>query len=256
MFFILSKILSFLIKPMVWILLTLVYALWVKQPKRKQKSLWTALGFFFFFSNSFVANQALQWWEQEGLMMNQIPQGAYDVAILLGGYGNPYGLPQDGRFVFGGSANRLTQTLELYKTGKVKRILLTGGKSDLLQKNASEAITAREFLLRLGVPDQAILVEPDARNTRENALFSKALLDRIAHDDCLLITSAFHMPRASACFDAVGLECTPYAVDYMAGKTIYNFNHFLFPSPSAFKTWNILFKEWVGLLAYKFANYV
>ncbi|MEM9885547.1 MAG: YdcF family protein [Bacteroidota bacterium] len=255
MFFFLSKLLAFLLKPLVWILAILIYAIWTKKPKRKQKSLWIAVSFFFFFSNVFIANQVLHWWEKDGLATNQIQEGAYDIAILLGGYGNAYGLPQDGRFVFAGSANRFTQTLELYRTGRVKRILLTGGKSDIRQRNNSEAVAAQAFLLRLGVPESDIIVETNARNTRENALFTKALLDDMEHGKCLLVTSAFHIPRASACFDAVGLDYTPYAVDYMKGRSTYKVSRFLVPDPAAFQIWGLLLKEWIGLIAYKLVNY-
>ncbi|MEL6718652.1 MAG: YdcF family protein [Bacteroidota bacterium] len=256
MFFLFSKILNFLINPLVWILAAMLYALWTKKADRKKKSLWLALGLFLFFSNDFLSNQLLHWWEKDSITAGQIQSGAYDVAILLGGYGDAYIVPDHDRFNFGKAANRFTQTYELYQAGKVKRILLTGGKSDIWQANQSESILAKDLLLRLGVPDSAILLEPNARNTRENASFTKELLSQIDHQDCLLITSAFHMKRAKACYDKVNIEYTPYAVDYRSKRSPKSLKYYLVPNSNAFGIWQMLIKEWVGYVVYRLAGYV
>jgi len=256
MFFFFSKILNFLINPLVWILAVVVYALWTKKASRRKKSLWILIGLFLFFSNEFLSNQLLHWWEKDTITADQIQQSEYDIAILLGGYGDAYATPDHDRFNFGKAANRFTQTYELYRTGKIKRILLTGGKSDIWQTNKSESILAQDLLLRLGVPDSAILLEPDARNTRENALFTKELLAQTDHQSCLLITSAFHMKRAKACYDKVGISYTPYAVDYRSKRSPKSLKYYLVPDSSSFGTWQMLIKEWVGFVVYKLTGYV
>ncbi|MEM8527368.1 MAG: YdcF family protein [Bacteroidota bacterium] len=256
MFFLFSKLLNFLINPLVWILAAMVYALWTKKERRRKKSLWLALGLFLFFSNEFLSNQLLHWWEKETITADQIQTNEYDIAILLGGYGDPYTIPNHDRFNFAPSANRFTQTYELYRTGKIKRILLTGGKSDIWQENQSESILAQNLLLRLGVPDSAILLEPDARNTRENALFTQDLLDKIEHGDNLLITSAFHMKRAKACYDKVGISYTPYAVDHRSKRSPKSLKYYLVPDSGSFSTWKMIIKEWIGFVVYRIAGYV
>ncbi|MEN0046977.1 MAG: YdcF family protein [Bacteroidota bacterium] len=255
MFFLFSKILNFLINPLVWILAAMIYALWTKKASRRKKGLWIATGLFLFFSNEFLSNQLLHWWEKDTITADQIQQGEYDVAIILGGYGDAYAIPDD-RFNFAKSANRFTQTYELYRAGKIKRILLTGGKSDIWQSNESESILARDLLLRLGVPDSTIILEPNARNTRENALFTKEILDSIKYENCLLVTSAFHMKRAKACYDKVSLTYTPYAVDYRARRSPKSLKYYLVPDGSSFGVWQMLIKEWMGYVVYRFAGYV
>lgn len=256
MFFLLSKLLNFLLNPLIWVFTALFFGLRSKKPSRKRYSFFLATILLFIFSNEFFFNTVINWWEVETIQANEMQKGDYDIAILLGGYGDANGIPAHDRFVFGTSANRFTQTLELYRTGKIKRILLTGGKSDIKQKNRLEAIAARELLLRLGIPDSVILLETNARNTRENALFSKQILDSLKYENCLLVTSAFHMKRAKACFDKVGISYTPYAADYKSKNPKYNFGYFLKPNPNILGDWEILLKEWVGLVAYKIVGYV
>lgn len=256
MFFLFSKILNFLINPLVWILAAIVYALWTKKADRRKKGLWFALGLFLFFSNEFLSNQFLHWWEKDTITADQIQQNEYDIAILLGGYGNAYAIPDHDRFNFSKGANRFTQTYELYRTGKIKRILLTGGKSDIWQTNQSESILAQDLLLRLGVPDSAIILEPNARNTRENALLTKEVLDKIDYQNCLLVTSAFHMKRAKACYDKVNISYTPYAVDYRAIRSPQSLKYYLVPHSESFGVWQMMVKEWVGFVVYRFAGYV
>lgn len=97
----------------------------------------------------------------------------YDTGILLGGYINFNALAPAGVSTFNQAGNRLTGTLMLYRTGRIRRILLSGGR--LIGDVRPEADAVREFLLQCGVPDSAILVENRSRNTRENALYSRAI---------------------------------------------------------------------------------
>jgi uncharacterized SAM-binding protein YcdF (DUF218 family) len=70
------------------------------------------------------------------------------------------------------------------------------------------------FLEDLGVPKSAILPESESRNTYENALFTKRLLDARGCKTILLVTSALHMRRARTIFQSVGLEVVPATTDY------------------------------------------
>ncbi len=63
MFFILSKILSFLIAPITWVFILLILAFYAKEAKLQKKCLTAALLVFLFFSNSFVLDEAMRMWE-------------------------------------------------------------------------------------------------------------------------------------------------------------------------------------------------
>jgi uncharacterized SAM-binding protein YcdF (DUF218 family) len=256
MFFVLSKLLAFLLNPFNWILGCLVIALWTKNVKRKQRFLGLSLFLFLFFTNGFLCNQVFKVWENEIVEPTFVADSSYQVAVLLGGYLDNKGMPDDGRFIFGDGANRFTQTFDLYQQGHIERILLTGGRSDILKRNAAEAPRAKQLLQQWGVPDSVIIVEGEARNTYENALFTKQYLDSLGYDHCLLVTSAFHMPRATACFNKAEVEYDTYFVDYQYIKVPPKFKHFVLPDTGAPGMWQLLLKEWVGLVAYKIAGYV
>ena len=256
MFFILSKVLLFLVQPLNWVFGILVYALWTKIPVRRKKALWSALLLMFLLNNHFLFNLVVNWWEPETIRADQIRQ-PYDVGILLGGYSNFFIEPSSDRHNFNERGARLFQTIDLYKQGKIKKILLTGGSGRLLTREHSEATMIVPFLERLGIPKEDLIVEPNSRNTRENALFSKAILDSIpGAQSCLLITSAWHLPRGQGCFRKVGLDCTPYAVDYLSERYRLAAESILVPDRLGFYHWDILAREWVGYIMYKINGYI
>jgi len=114
------------------------------------------------------------------------------------------------------AADRVWHAARLYKAGKAPLILLSGG-SDPEVSTMSEAQAMQVFLRDLGVPDQAILLEQESRNTHENAVNSARLLHEHGINRILLVTSALHMERALMEFRAQGLEVIPAVTDREAG---------------------------------------
>jgi uncharacterized SAM-binding protein YcdF (DUF218 family) len=210
----------------------------------------------FLFTNRFLTNQVLKLWEMDTVTADQLQQ-TYDIGILLGGFSNSQIRPSHDRFNVSIRANRFLNAYELYKTGKVKKLLLTGGSGDLLQQQPSEAMELKKFLLRLGVPEQDIIIEADSRNTYENAVFTKEILDReFPGASCLLITSAFHMRRSVGCFEKVGVNCVPFSVDFISEKDRWAPEHTLIPDRIGFYLWEILVKEWIGCATYWMKGYI
>lgn len=256
MFFVLSKLLAFAIRPMTWILMGLVYAVVTRHAKRRKKALWITLGLFLFFSNHFICNQVFKWWEPD-IDTPKVLAQPYDIGILLGGYSNPNIFSGDDRYNLSERGNRLINTLELYRKGKIKKILLTGGSGSLYSPKYVESNEVFVFLKNMGIPDSCILIEGRSRNTWENALFTKQLLDKQypATPSCLLITSAWHMPRSAACFKKAGLPAVPYPVDYMTEKDRWSPEYWLLPEKLGFYRWELLIKEWMGCIAYNIKGY-
>ncbi|RMF28673.1 MAG: YdcF family protein [Bacteroidetes bacterium] len=256
MFFVLSKLLYFLIQPINWLFFLLGWAVITRRGRRRRRLLLSALGLFYLLSNSFLFNLVVRWWEPETLTADAI-HTPYDVGILLGGYSNFEAVPRADRHNFSVHANRFLNAYELYRTGKVKKLLLTGGSGRLFNRTNNEALSMKAFLTRIGVPEEDLLIEPDARNTYENALFSQRLLAReMPGARCLLLTSAWHMPRAYGCFRKVGLECTPFAIDYMSEEIRWTPGKLLLPDRLGLFRWELLIKEWVGCVAYRLRGYL
>jgi uncharacterized SAM-binding protein YcdF (DUF218 family) len=110
------------------------------------------------------------------------------------------------------SSDRIWHAARLYRAGKAPLLVLSGGSDD--DALIPEAEAMRLLLHELGVPDAALLIEPRSRTTEQNARFSAALLRERGIGHVLLVTSAFHMPRAAREFQAQGLRVTPVAVDH------------------------------------------
>jgi uncharacterized SAM-binding protein YcdF (DUF218 family) len=108
-------------------------------------------------------------------------------------------------------ADRLVYAVALYKAGKAPLLLLTGGA---IVGGRTEAEQMRDLLAVMGIPDNGMLLENQSRDTHDNAVFSaKTLKERGIHR-VLLVTSAFHMRRAVALFEAQGIEVVPAPTDY------------------------------------------
>jgi uncharacterized SAM-binding protein YcdF (DUF218 family) len=251
MFFFFSKVLIFLIKPFFWIVVCLVLGILMKNTRRKRRFLLSALVLLLVFTNRGLFQNIIAWWEMPAVKIEQ----AYDLGIILGGYSNQYGYPRDGRQHFGPAANRFTQGLELYHRGKIKKIMLSGGNANVYRPGQNESKTSVGYLRDQGIPIESILVEPKSRNTYENALYcTKKIKAEMPQAKVLLITSAWHMYRAKACFRKAGLNPDVYCTDFLQSDR--GWDSWLRFEPNILEKWDLLFKEWVGLAAYGVQGYL
>lgn len=254
MFFFFSKLFLFLIQPINWIVALLLFAVFTKNEKWKTRSRNFALILLLFFTNRFVCNLAIKSWETDVQPISELRQD-YDIGIVLGGYSN-FNLEPKERYHFNSSANRLTQSIELYKAGKIKKILVTGGSGSWLNETPNEAEEIKPFLIKMGVLENDIIVEPLARNTHENATFTKQILQKNYPDaSCLLITSAFHMRRSKACFQKEKIQFSPFSTDILGEENHLSANFIFIPNPDSLSLWNLLIKEWIGVIVYRLKGY-
>jgi uncharacterized SAM-binding protein YcdF (DUF218 family) len=107
------------------------------------------------------------------------------------------------------------------------------------------------------VPDSVIVIENKSSNTRESAIeVSMMLTGQVESNDCLLVTSSYHLPRSIACFRKVGWNMDIFGTDPLAHHRVYHLDVFLIPKIEALAVWNALIREWVGMLAYRLAGYI
>ena len=249
MFFALSKLLLFLLKPLTWMAACLIAGLLARNPIRKKRFLLAALALLLVFGNAALFNEVMLRWE--GHMQPLDKPGKRGTAIVLGGYASWDPVRRRGQLTEAG--DRLFGAIRLYHSGHVNKLLITGGAGDLFQKQRSEATYVRQMLQEAGVPDSAIFAEAASRNTHENALFTRKLCDSLRIDGpYYLLTSASHMPRSVGCFQKAGMETIPYPQHFIskAGRG-YNFQDYVLPSAGILFQWEALLKEWMGMLAYK-----
>ncbi len=256
MFFVLSKVLYFLLQPQNWIAGGLLLALVSRSIRWRRRALWFAAVVFFVCTNPFLTNLALSCWEIRALPLEELAE-SYDVAVVLGGYNNGSVRAPHDRLQLNDSPNRLVNALELFRRGKVKRLLLSGAGGTWMQMQAKSTLHLASLVESLGVPDSLLLVEPNSRNTYENIVFSKQLIDSLLPKaSVLLITSAYHMPRSRAICRKQGLVCDVFPTDIRREKMDWwRLSSWLIPNTRALVSWEILIKEWVGLLVYKLKGY-
>ena len=252
MFFIASKILGFLLAPVhVAIFLCAVGAALLYTRRRRWGRALATLGAL-----------AL-------LLMGFTPLGDYLAAPLEARFPEP---PRDmaapdGIIVLGGAANaelsaernwpilteaaeRLTTPIALMRQYPEARLVFAGGSAALLGFPYSEAEAVKQFWRDVGLDEGRILYENRSRNSYENALFTRELVQPKPGERWLLITSAMHMPRAMGVFRKAGFSAIAFPVDYRAHRDIARLE---FPSAatSGFALVDDAAHEWAGLLAYR-----
>ena len=256
MFFYFSQFLSFLALPLTIILILIVGGAVFLTKRWGKRMLWVGIFLLLFFTNPFLSNLALLAWEPAFKDFDEIQN--HEIGIVLTGVTNLSKTAYDRTF-FNKGADRITHALQLYRMGKIKKILITGGQGLNPTNPQSEAELLQRFLLMTGVPEPDVLVEDQSKNTAQNASFTKAFLERnhISTDqEFLLITSAFHMKRAEQCFDKVGLKTESFPADYYSHDVKYDLPALLYPDAESLTYWNKLIKEWLGIVIYKAAGYI
>ena len=252
MFFILSKVLTFIITPIVWLTGLVIYSLFSKNPQRKRKTLIAALIILVFFSNPFILNECMRNWEIPAIKNETLE--TYDAGIVLGGMIS-YDSNLD-RVQFYRGSDRLLQAVSLYRKGKIKKIFFTGGSGSINYPDIKEAPLVKKYILSIGIPEEDIIIESESKNTHENAIFSKQVLDKnFPTGKHLLFTSAFHMRRSIDCFEKAGITVTPYSTDRFSGERKFELDHLIVPNAETFQNWYFLIHEMVGFLVYKIAGY-
>jgi len=255
MFFFLSKTLSYLLKPLVIITGLFVLSWTLKNPKWKKRLFITAISLLLFFSNDFIANEVMRAWEIRLTRFDDIKK-KYEYGILLCGVAKIEVEPRD-RVYIGAAADRVNHTLELYKRGFIRKILISGGSGRLFNVDEKEADQLSSLLQIMGVPREDILIENLSRNTHESAVEVQKMLAGITtRDQCILITSAFHMRRSIACFNKVGWSTDHFCADIWSHNRNFYPDTLIVPKTEAIAVWNLLLKEWMGYISYSLVGYI
>ncbi|WP_069444833.1 YdcF family protein [Methyloceanibacter stevinii] len=133
------------------------------------------------------------------------------------------------------------------------RVAFSGGDAGILYKSDSEAQGAADILTSLGVERGRLVLEANARDTYENAVFLKKELDRggafSQGTRWLLITSAYHMPRSIGAFRQAGFDVEPWPVDYRT-RGPEDFTKPFDKVSEGLRRVDTATREWVGLVAY------
>jgi uncharacterized SAM-binding protein YcdF (DUF218 family) len=247
MAFLLSKLLFALVTPTTLILLALLGAWWWlrRRPRLSRRLVGACIVFLFALGTLPLVHWAA------GPLESRFPQPPplekVDGIIVLGGALDTEGTLTLDQPSLNGAAERMTAGVALSRRYPQAKLLFSGGSGMLQAQRYNESQVARALFESLGVDPARALYEDQSRNTWENALYSKKVADPRPGETWLLVTSAWHMPRAVGCFRQAGWKVVAYPVDYVgnnAGLGGFNLAQELLDLAG-------VEKEWIGLLAYR-----
>jgi uncharacterized SAM-binding protein YcdF (DUF218 family) len=145
-------------------------------------------------------------------------------------------------YEFSEAVDRIFAGINLLKIGKAQKIILTRGKLPWSVGDPEGEFLA-EFIQSQGINPNRILLSEIVQNTNDEAKAISRMLPK--NSEVILVTSAFHMPRAVKVFQNQNLKVIPYAVDFRSSVKEINIIDFL-PQASAFKDSNFYFREIIG----------
>ncbi|CAN7281477.1 YdcF family protein [Pararhizobium sp. LjRoot255] len=169
--------------------------------------------------------------------------------IILGGAFENEVIAGRGGMEFNQAADRFVAGLKLAQAYPAAKILVSGGDGSFSGKYQGDAETSMAFFSTFGIAPDRIIQESQSRTTFENADNTRALLEKNGLSNCVLITSAFHMPRSVGLFRKLGIPVTPWPVDYRTSGQLSLGPDFSQPSLNAQLTTTAM-REWTGLIAY------
>lgn len=249
MFLVLSKTLDLFASPLTWaMLLALLGPLLGRRFRAARFAPAAAAVVLYVFSIEPTANAIIRSLESPlPPARTRKPEQLYDAVVVLGGMTDDRAALASGLPSYNGASERMHAAFEILHDRQAKTMILSGGS--MFPESPSEAELLRRQLSRWGAELGPVVVEGQSRNTKENAQYSAKILRERGAVSVLLVTSAFHMNRALACFEAEGIQADGYPVDFRGYDPAKSSGSLLPRSGALFdSTWAL--HEHVGRLVY------
>lgn len=242
--FFLKKLLSALLLPIPIVIALLFIALilfWTMRHYQKTNiTLILALLTLLTFSLHPIPNIMINRLESQYPTLAIMPANAAAIVVLGGGVrGNTESPPNTQ--LSSASLSRLIEAFRLYHQQPNSKIILSGGR---VYGSVSESKTMRNLALVLGIPTKDLMIENGSRDTYHEALYLKPIL---THQTFVLVTSAYHMPRAIALFKKQGMHPIAAPTQFIAKQNSYTIKYYL-PNATNLIISDIAIHEYLGLL--------
>lgn len=268
MFIYLSKLLPLFVYPLGLACFVLITALLVRRhPQWQTRLIAIALAVLWLGGNHLVmltVVRSLEWrYAPPPATYTDVPHA--DAIVVLGGGARSAQYPRPITEV-NEAGDRLLYAAWLYHHGAASQILVSGGAVPWVgPERPSGAESMVNILKLLDIPEEAVLVESNSRNTHENAVESFKILQAQGLDNIVLVTSAMHMPRAYAVFAQSDLTVIPAPTDYSFTQADWTF--FMHPQPTTLPldlvptaddlavTTRAL-KEYIGIIVYRLRGWL
>lgn len=180
------------------------------------------------------------------LTAEQLKNTSADIIVVLAGGIKAYKKEYQGADISGFTIPRLRYAAYLQKRTGLP-LIVTGGieKAETTEADLMHKVLREEYQL-----DTRIYIENQSQNTFENAVNVKQLLQELHYQHILLVSSAFHMPRALAVFEEAEIKVTPAPTDYYYNRMDYQFGDFL-PNSLALRHTYLALHELIGAFWYR-----
>ena len=170
-----------------------------------------------------------------------------DAIVVLSGMVRAIQTNDSLSYEFNESVDRIFAGIDLFKENKAPSLILTRGKVPW-SIGIPEGEYLRDVAIKFGVPRKNILLTENVQNTDQEAKSVKKILT-IDAPKVVLVTSAFHMPRAQKIFEAAGIHVVPFPVDFRNAANKLTFMHFI-PSARSLEDTSYFVKEMIGRTYY------
>jgi len=254
MFFYISKILVPFIHPVTYLFLLLLIALcFYRKPRVGKTCIIIALLLLLVFGTYPVPDMMVRYLETK--YATHAPLAQSDAVVVLSGMVYLFSSTPDS-IEFNEGVERIIAEISLIKKGYAETLIISGGSGDMYNQNKSEALLLKQFSIDFGIPEENILIDPSSRNTYENAVNTKTLMEKHGISSIILVTSASHLPRAMGCFEKLGIHPVPYGVDYQSSPNPRYHLSDIIPDVGALRKTSYSIHEYVGILIYKLTGYI
>ena len=180
--------------------------------------------------------------------LRTLPQRVDGIIVLGGGIHHDLTVARR-QLTLRGPGERLVAFLRLARHYPEARLIMAEGKGSLGPREFDEALPAKPFLADMGIDAGRVLYEDQARNTYENGVLSRRLANYRAGQQWILVTSAWHMPRAVGAFRRAGWPVIPYPVDFRTDGTFAVSSRL--DLKGGLEAFSLALREWAALAIYR-----
>ncbi len=239
----LHKILPLIFSPLFFIISLVIFGLIIGSKKISLAGIVILL----FFSMPIVSDKLIAYLESDYELNKPSKIDSANAIVVLSGMIQTIKTKDGLDYEWGGAVDRFFTGIDLFNLDKAPTLIFTGGKLPW-SIGVPEGEFLREEAIKLGIPKKDILLTENAENTDQEAKAIKKLLS-LDNPKVILVTSAFHMPRAQLVFEAAGISVIPFPVDFLIGTGKITLMSFI-PSASSFAGTSFFVREMIGRTYY------
>ena len=239
----LHKILPLLVSPLSIVLIIILIGTFFKSIKISLLGLLILI----FCSLPIISNKLIFYLEKDYSLQSVKDVTKADAIVVLSGMISTVKTKEKLSYEFNDSIDRILSGIDLFKEDKASFLILTNGKMPW-SVGIPEGEYLKDFSIKYGIPEDRILLTDNVQNTDQEAISVKKIL-KTNEVNIILVTSAFHMPRAKKVFEAANIKVIPFAVDFKTPIKKITIIDFI-PSANSLKDTSHFFREMIGRLYY------